>query len=105
MTTTLIGPVHTAWLFTRGSESVRIVRVGQANGTQRLLVHGPGTETAVHTMDDAMDCVRYQSELERRLVMKGFRLERFASGDRRRGSDRRSAPRGPDRRTHLERVV
>ena len=105
MNTTSIGPVHTAWLFTRGSESVRIVRVGQSNGTQRLLVNGPGTESAVHMLDDAMDCVRQQSEVERRLVTKGFRLERFISGDRRRGADRRSAPRGSDRRTHLERVV
>ena len=105
MTSTTIGPVHTAWLFTRGSESVRIIRVGQADGMQRLLVNGPGTETTVQMMDDAMDCVRHQSELERRLVGKGFRLERFASGDRRRGSDRRTAARGPDRRSHLERVV
>ena len=101
----MIGPVHTAWLFTRGSESVRIVRVGQADGAQRLLVHGPGAEKAVHATDDAMDCVRHQSELERRLVGKGFRLESFSSGDRRRGHDRRSALRGPDRRSHLERVV
>ena len=105
MSTTQIGPVHTAWLFTRGSESVRIVRVGQADGLQRLLVSGPGTESTVHTIDDAMECVRHQCELERRLVTKGFRLERFASGDRRRGSDRRSAARGPERRTRLERVV
>jgi hypothetical protein len=100
-----IGPVHTAWLFTRGSESVRIIRVGQNDGAQYLLVNGPGTETNVHHTADSMECARHQCELERRLVGKGFRLERFASGDRRRGSERRTAPRGPDRRTYLERVV
>jgi hypothetical protein len=51
-----------------------------------------------------MECVRHQSELERRLVGKGFRLERFSTGNRRTGNDRRTAPRGSDRR-HLERVV
>jgi hypothetical protein len=101
----MIGPVHTAWLFTRGSESVRIIRVGMAIGGQRLLVNGPGTELAVHQSDDVMECVRHQSELERRLVGKGFRLERFATGERRAGSDRRTALRGPDRRQHLELVV
>ena len=100
----MIGAVHTAWLFTRGSESVRIIRVSAAEG-QYLLVNGPGTDTSVHHTDDTMECVRHQSELERRLVGKGFRLERFAYGDRRRGSDRRTAARGPDRRSHLERVV
>ncbi len=100
----MIGAVHTAWLFTRGAESVRIIRVETSTGGQTLLVNGPGTETAVHQADDTMECVRHQSELERRLVGKGFRLERFDSGNRRRGSDRRTAPRGPDRR-HLERIV
>jgi hypothetical protein len=100
----MIGSVHTAWLFTRGSESVRIIRVGTATGGQFLLVNGPGTETSVHYSDDTMECVRHQSELERRLVGKGFRLERFSTGNRRTGNDRRTAPRGSDRR-HLERVV
>ena len=100
----MIGPVHAAWLFTRGSESVRIIRVGMAVGGQYLVVNGPGTETSVHFSDDTMECVRHQSELERRLVGKGFRLERFTTGERRAGRDRRTAPRGSDRR-HLERVV
>ena len=100
-----IGPVHTAWLFTRGSESVRIIRVGQADGIQRLLVNGPGTECTSTFIDDAMECVRHQSEIERRLVTKGFRLEHFATGDRRLGNDRRHAERGNDRRRLLERVV
>ncbi len=100
----MIGAVETAWLFTRGAESVRIIRVNTSNG-QTLLVNGPGSDSTIHQADDTMECVRHQSELERRLVGKGFRLERVDSGNRRRGSDRRTALRGPDRRTHLERVV
>lgn len=101
----MIGTVHTAWLFTRGSESVRIIRIATPAGRHYLLVTGPGGETSVHQSDDTMDCVRHQSEIERRLVAKGYRLERFTTGERRTGSDRRAAPRGFDRRRHLELVV
>ena len=99
----MIGIVKTASLFTRGSESVRIVRVGAATGPQRLLVSGPGSDCAIHDLDDAADCTRHQSSIERRLVLQGYRLESFAAGDRRR-SERRVTPRGTDRR-HLTRVV
>ena len=102
---TEIGLVHTASLFTRGPESVRIVRISQAAGRQRLVVEGPGDEILVHQLDDVMGCAQHEAELERRLVAKGFRLERFTAGNRRRGADRRAALRGPDRRRHLERVV
>lgn len=101
----MIGLVHTAWLFTRGSQSVRIVRVGRQNGSQRLLVNGPGSEASVHDSDDSIDCVRYQADIERRLVVQGFQLASFVSADRRGGRDRRGTLRGPDRRRHLERVV
>ena len=100
-----IGLVQTAWLFTRGSQSVRIVRVTQPNGAQQLLVNGPGTESAVHQADDPIFCVRYQADLERRLVAEGYQLASFLSAERRTGRDRRGLMRGGDRRRHLERVV
>jgi hypothetical protein len=102
-----IGLVHTASLFTRGPESVRIVRVSQATGEQRLLVNGPGSEAVVHELNDAMECARHESELERRLVAKGFRLEHYASGSRRRGTDRRAHVRSVADRCdyQLKRVV
>ncbi len=101
----MIGLVHTAWLFTRGSQSVRIVRVARQNGSQRLLVNGPGLEASVHETEDSIDCVRYQADIERRLVVEGFQLASFTSAERRDGHDRRTTLRGPDRRRHLERVV
>jgi len=101
----MIGPVRSASLFTRGTQSVRIVHVGRAVGPQRLLVHGPGGETTVYDSDDRINSIRHQAELERRLVTEGYRLERFASGERRSGSDRRVAARLNDRRRHLQRVV
>ena len=97
----MIGAVHTAWLFTRGSESVRIVRVGMISGEQQLLITGPGTEMSVHRSEDAMECARHQSELERRLVGKGYRLERVSCGDRRRSRDRRTFDRGAEDRRRL----
>lgn len=101
----MIGLVQTAWLFTRGSESVRMIRVSRPSGPVRLLVHGPGREALVHEVGDAIDCARHQSELERRLVAQGYQLTRLVSAERRDNGDRRGAARGADRRRHLERVV
>ena len=101
----MIGLVQTAWLFTRGADSVRMIRVSRPDGPVRLLVNGPGREALVHEVGDAIDCARYQSELERRLVAQGFQLARFVSPERRSNGDRRGATRGSDRRRHPERVV
>lgn len=100
-----IGLVQTAWLFTRGSQSVRIVRVTRTDGAQQLLVNGPGPETQVHEAEDPIFCVRFQADLERRLVSEGYQLASFLSAERRTGRDRRGAARPGDRRRHLERVV
>lgn len=102
---TRIGLVQSASLFTRGDESVRIVRVRQPTGTHSLLVNGPGADSTEHYLEDASECARYESELERRLVTRGFRLALFTSGDRRLGTDRRKMARGSDRRRYLERVI
>jgi hypothetical protein len=101
----MIGLVQTSWLFTRGSQSVRIIRVSQPKASVRLLVNGPGSESLVHEMDDAIECARHQSEIERRLVAQGYQLAHFLSVERRTGRDRRGVPRGSDRRNHLERAV
>lgn len=100
----MIGLVQTAWLFTRGSQSVRIIRIAQPKGSVRLLVNGPGAESLAQDMDDALECARHQSEIERRLVAQGYQLASFASAERRAGGDRRGAQRGADRRSHLELV-
>lgn len=91
-----IGAVREAWLFTRGVKSVRIVR---ASSKARMFLHvyGPDTDTELQEFDDVLCCMRYQAELERRLVGQGFALDRFM-GERRSGADRRGAARGSDRR-------
>lgn len=89
-----IGAVREAWLFTRGVTSVRIVRAS-TRARMFLHVYGPDTDTDLQEFDDVLCCMRYQAELERRLVGEGFALARFM-GERRNGSDRRGAARGSE---------
>lgn len=98
-----IGAVREAWLFIRGGKSVRIVRAS-AKARMFLHVYGPGTDTDLQEFDDVLGCMRYQAQIERRLVGEGFSLERFV-GERRSGADRRGSGRGSDRRRgHLSAV-
>jgi hypothetical protein len=91
-----LAAVREAWLFTRGTKSVRIVR---ASTKSRMFLHvyGPDTQSERKEFDDVLACMRYQSEIERGLVSEGFSLDRFMA-ERRSGSDRRCSPRGSDRR-------
>ena len=100
-----IGLVQTAWLFTRGSQSVRIIRITRPDGAQQLLVSGPGSESSVREAEDPIFCVRYQAELERQLVSEGYQLANFVSAERRSGVDRRGTPRNTDRRREFPRVM
>jgi hypothetical protein len=92
----MVAILETIWLFVRGSESVRVLREATPEGLVRLLVFGPGNTQDVHEFEDAITCSTQQSEMERRLVAEGFALAEFTN--RRSGEDRRSVPRGPDRR-------
>ena len=94
-----IGAVREAWLFVRGVKSVRIVRAS-AKSRMFLHVYGPDTKVDIQEFDDVLGCMRYQSDIERRLVGEGFSLDRFMA-ERRSGSDRRGAPRGSDRRQSM----
>jgi len=88
--------VETIWLFVRGAESVRVIRAATPEGRARLLIYGPGNTQATHEFHDGVACAQRESEIERELVADGFTLEQFT--DRRSGLDRRSVPRGDDRR-------
>ena len=85
----MLAAVETAWLFTRAGESVRIIRAATLDGEVHLHVHGPGTARHSHTFHDVMECMQFQSDIERRLVAQGFALERFTS-------DRRAVKRRDD---------
>jgi hypothetical protein len=92
----MVAIVETIWLFVRGFESVRVIREATPEGGVRLLTYGPGNSQDVHEFEDPITCSTQQSEMERRLVAEGFALAEF--DDRRSGEERRSVPRGPDRR-------
>jgi hypothetical protein len=77
-----LAAVETAWLFTNGAQSIRIIRAATLTGEIHLHIHGPGPTRESHTFHDVMDCMQFQAEYERRVVAKGFALERFTS-DRR----------------------
>jgi hypothetical protein len=82
-----------AWLFLRGSESIRIVR---DPGAFVLRVDGPGYEREVHAFKDEAAVGEFQRSYESRLLADGWVLG--ASQERRSGRDRRTDRRGPDRR-------
>jgi hypothetical protein len=88
--------VETIWLFVRGAESVRVIRAATPEGRARLLIYGPGNTQATHEFQDGVTCTQRESEIERELVADGFTLEQFT--DRRSGLERRSVPRGTERR-------
>jgi len=92
----MTGLVETIWLFIRGGESVRVIRAATPEGRSRLLIYGPGNTQATHEFADGIACTQREAEIERELVADGFTLEQFT--DRRSGLDRRSVPRGIERR-------
>ena len=63
-----------AWLFVRGSESVRIVVDGTSMG-----VYGPGGRFSHSRFGEAMDATLHQAAVEQSLVLDGFTLERFTT--------------------------
>jgi hypothetical protein len=99
-----LAAVHDAWLFTRGADSVRIIRTSDVSGAIRLVVRGSGYGDRSYEVADLLDCTILQSDVERELVADGFILDHFGS-DRRRLPDRRSRSRGPDRRRGLRAVT
>lgn len=86
-----------AWLFTRGQQAVRILRVTDAAGLLHLIVHGPGPITVIHDTDDLVESIGHQANLGRELFAEGFQLDETTS-DRRSGRERRQTPRRSDRR-------
>jgi hypothetical protein len=92
----MTGLVETIWLFVRGEQSVRVIRAATPEGRARLLIYGPGNTQSTQEFQDGVTCAHREAEMERELIAEGYTLEQFT--DRRGGLDRRSAPRGTERR-------
>lgn len=84
---TMTGIPHECWLFTRGSQSVRVTREEDSKGC-RLFLAGPGSEVVTYQFGDVTECMKRQAEIERTLLVEGYQLAQ-ASSDRR--SERRVA--------------
>src|SRR5437016_2313656 len=63
----LAGATET-WRYTRGSQSVRLVRHGTADGCERLVVYGPGTEVSTYQFANVAECMKRQAEIENNLL-------------------------------------
>jgi CheY-like chemotaxis protein len=87
-------PFQAAWLFSRGEETVRLVRVGAADRPRRLLLFGPGDAEAVFEQHDGISLMQRLEALERKLIADGYRAVYLPSAERRLGDDRRTTPRG-----------
>jgi hypothetical protein len=62
-----------SWLYTRGLQSVRVVRQESLDGC-RLLVDGPGTDVVTHGFAHVAECMKRQAEIEQSLVAAGYQL-------------------------------
>ena len=71
-----------AWLFVRGSESVRIVIDGTSVG-----VYGPGGRFSHSRFGEAMDATLHQAAVEQVLVQDGWSLEHFTTERRTHAKD------------------
>jgi hypothetical protein len=74
-----MGAMSTMWFFSRGAESVRVVRLTAPDGSWRLLIDGPDPGPRLEECADLLASVQQQAELERQLIEAGFRLQRLAT--------------------------
>jgi hypothetical protein len=82
---------RTAWLFTRGDESVRIEMHPQAGGIF-VFIHGPGEASAQYTFTESNAVTIVIAERERTLLECGYHLQGVV--ERRSTGERRASPRG-----------
>ena len=78
------------WLFTRGAQSVRLVRDEDAP-RWRLSVFGPGTEILIREFANVTECMDRQAEIEQSLMAEGYQVA-GAPSDRRSEHGTRQSP-------------
>jgi hypothetical protein len=77
----MTGVRESGWLYTRGMQSVRLVREETSSGCH-LFVYGPGTDVVTHEFANVAECMKGQAEIEQGLLTSGYQLAQLAS-DRR----------------------
>jgi hypothetical protein len=73
---------ESGWLYTRGPQSVRLVREENSQGCVRLFVHGPGTDVVTYDFANVAECMKRQARIELNLLAAGYQLAQLSS-DRR----------------------
>ena len=69
----MTGIPDAGWLFTRGAESVCLVR--EEDSTRwRLSVFGPGSEVVIREFADVAECMKGQAGIERGLLAEGYQV-------------------------------
>lgn len=69
------------WLFVRGGESIWLQR--PADGALRIAFHGPQTDCSEFTFHGELELLDFLHDVDRRLVEKGWTLQRLGPEDRR----------------------
>ena len=88
----MTGKSEAAWLFTRGQQSVRLVRDDDSKDCHLFLL-GPGTEIETYSFADVTECMKRQAQIEMNLLAAGYQLEQSTS-------DRRSEHRAQHGQDH-----
>jgi hypothetical protein len=88
---------RTAWLFTRGPESVRVEVRATSEGVQ-LLIDGPGAIAATHHFPAGTSIESFHEDYEQKLRAEGFKLQVVAE----RRTDAADPPDGGERRRNSE---
>jgi hypothetical protein len=74
--------VRRTWLFVRNSESIWLQR--PADGALRVALHGPLTHRREFNFHGELELLDFISDVERRLVEKGWTLQRLRQPEDRR---------------------
>jgi hypothetical protein len=91
-----VGPGQSVWLFTSEAHSVRLHIEPGPSGV-RIVVSGPGSETAHFDFADMDNLERFRQLLERDLITRGFQIQAVA--ERRRADQAAGRPDAmPERR-------
>ena len=80
---------RTAWLYTRGTESVAMAVEEHARGVS-LIVRGPGTASATYHFQNSTMLDEFASQMDRSFTAEGFQLQAVA--ERRNRADREGVP-------------
>jgi hypothetical protein len=78
----MTGIPETGWLYTRGPQSVRLLRQENSNGRCRLVVYGPEADVATYEFADVTACMKRQAEIEQGLLTAGYHLTQPSSNRR-----------------------